>query len=62
VRARYTSTAKVLVRKLVELDLGFPIPDTVHQSWPCGGEDDVPDIIGIIGDSHDGIIRMEQDL
>ena len=25
-------------------------------------EEDIPDIIGIIGDSHDGIIRMEQDL
>jgi hypothetical protein len=60
--AGYTCTAKVLVGKLVQLDLGFPVPNTVHQSWPCEGEGDVPDIIGIIGDCHDGIIRMEQDL
>jgi hypothetical protein len=62
VRAGYTCTTKVLVGKLVKLDLGFPIPDTVRQSCPCREEGDVPDIIGIIGDRHDRIIGMEQDL
>jgi hypothetical protein len=54
----------ILVRKFVELDLGFPIPDTSRQykilyESSCRN---LPDLVGVVRDAHDRVKGMEDHL
>jgi hypothetical protein len=54
----------ILVRKLVELDLGFPVPDTDSSAreQSTRGYGYLPDIISIVRYTHDGVERVEDHL